>query len=190
LPSSVQLTTRERAEKAVKNFKERIFNPELELKQQRKRKEIGTIDIDWTRVKKGDLLYISSKFDKLEWWKEVGQVKHDLVYLVAPPIIAIPSSNGLLERIFSSCSWFDDSLHQSLKPRRFEMAILMSVNESFLDNGDYVPSEERAQDIVQSVIDIFEGDDDLGFDVVTDLRLDVNGDNFVVGEEDDNEDYE
>ena len=47
-PSSIQLTTRERAEKAIKNFKEQDFNPELELKQQRKQKEIGTIDIDWT----------------------------------------------------------------------------------------------------------------------------------------------
>ena len=40
---------------------------------------------------------------------------------------------------------------------------------------------------MQSVIDISEGDDDLGFDVVTDLGLDVNGYNFVVGEEDDND---
>ena len=70
------------------------------------------------------------------------------------------------------------------------MAVLLSVNELFLNNGDDVASEERAQEIVQSVIDIFEGDDDPGFDVVTDLGLDVNGDNFVVGEEDDNEDYE
>ena len=46
-------------------------------------------------MKKSDLLYISNKFDELDWWKEVGlQVKHDFVYLVAPPIIAIPSSNG------------------------------------------------------------------------------------------------
>ena len=70
------------------------------------------------------------------------------------------------------------------------MAVLLSINKSFPNNGDDVPSEERAQEIVQNVIDIFEGDDDLGFDVVTDLGLDVNGDNFVVGEEDDNEDDE
>ena len=77
-----------------------------------------------------------------------------------------------------------------MKPKQFEMAVLLSVNELFLNNGDDVPSEEMVQEIVQSVIDIFEGDDDLGFDVVTDLGLDVNGDNFIVGEEDDKEDDE
>ena len=77
-----------------------------------------------------------------------------------------------------------------MKPKQFEMAVILFIIESFLNNGDDVTSEERAQEIVQSVIDIFEGDDDLGFDVVTDLRLDVNGDNFVVGEEDDNDDDE
>ena len=139
-------------------------------------------------MKKGDLLYISSKFDNLEWWKEVGQVKHDLVYLVSPPVIAIPSSNGLLERIFSSCTWFDNSLQQSLKSKQFEMAVILFIIESFLNNGDDVTSEERAQEIVQSIIDIFEGDDDISFGVVADLGLDVNGDNFVVGDEYDEED--
>ena len=69
------------------------------------------------------------------------------------------------------------------------MAVLLSVHKLFLDNGDDVPSEERAQKIVQRLIDIFEGDDNLGFYAVTDLELvDVNGDKFVVGEEDDNKD--
>ena len=77
-----------------------------------------------------------------------------------------------------------------MKPKQFEMAVILFIIESFLNNGDDVTSEERAQEIVQSVIDIFGGDDDLGSDVVTDLGLDLNGDNFVVGEEDDNEDNE
>ena len=41
---------------------------------------------------------------------------------------------------------------------------------------------------MQKVIDIFESDDDFGFDVVTDLRLDANGENSVVGDEEDGED--
>ena len=41
---------------------------------------------------------------------------------------------------------------------------------------------------MQKVIDIFESDDDFGFDVATDLGLDVNGENFVAGDDEDNED--
>ena len=59
------------------------------------------------------LSYIFSKFNHLEWWKNVGRVKYSIIYFVAPSHMAIPSSNGFLEHIFSTCTWFDDVLATS-----------------------------------------------------------------------------
>ena len=65
--------------------------------------------IEWERVTgdEPDILYISSIFDVLEWWKSIGRDKYPLVYMVALSIIALPASNAFLERIFSTCTRFD-----------------------------------------------------------------------------------
>ena len=127
-------------------------------------------------MRNGGLLYISSKFGEVEWWIEVERRKHPLVYPMAPTVIAIPSSNGLLESFFSSYTWFDDSLHQSLKTKRFEMAVLLSVNKVLLDGSDDDPTNEKAKEIVAKVIDIFE--DNIDFDAAIDLGLHANAENF------------
>ena len=122
-------------------------------------------------------MYISSIFDRAEWLREVGRMKHPLVYPRAPAVIAIPSPDGLLERIFSSCTWFNDSLRQSLKPKQFKMAVLLSVNKVLLDESDNAPTNEKAKEIVAKVFDIFE--DDIGFDAAIDLGLDTNTEKII-----------
>ena len=85
-------------------------------------------------------------------------------------------SDGLLEFISSSYTWFDDSLHQTLKTKRFEMAVLLSVNKVLLDGSDDDPTNEKAEEIVAKVIDIFE--DNIDFDAAIDLGLHANAENF------------
>ena len=107
-------------------------------------------DVDWNKVRNNNTLYISSLFDSCEWWRNVGRKHHHLVFLVVSEIIALPSSNGFQERIFSACTWFDNPLRQSLKSTRFEMAVLLAVNESLLCNK--VPSEDELEEIVRNVV--------------------------------------
>ena len=67
---------------------EKDFNPELEIFQQLEQIKVKGNDIDWKSVKKGDMVYISSKFDQLEWWKHMGPVKYSIIYFVAPSYMA------------------------------------------------------------------------------------------------------
>jgi hypothetical protein len=91
--------------------------------------EKNASEIDWTRVKDEYLLYISSKFDVLEWWKSVGARKYPDILVAALPILGLPASNAFQERIFSACTWHDDPLNQSLQTDRFEKKVLLGVNK-------------------------------------------------------------
>ena len=79
---------------------------------------------------------------------------HPQVFSVFPAVIEHSASNDFQERIFSTCTWFDNPLRQSLQNERFEMAVLLTVNKSFLDMT--VPSEARAKEIVARVLATFE----------------------------------
>jgi len=149
----------EQAKRAVGAFMDMDFNAEEELKNQLKRKGKDGKSIDWKRVKGNDTLYISSQFDSREWWVKVGRKAHPLVFLVVPAIIALPASNGFQERTFSTCTYFDDPLRQRLKNSRFEMALLLAVNEELLTGK--VPSDEEAKEIVKKVVANFDEDIDL-----------------------------
>ena len=61
------------------------------------------------------------------------------------------------ERTFSTCTWFDDALRQRLKEGRFEMAVLLAVNNAFLEDGS-IPSEEEMKKIVEKVVRIYDND--------------------------------
>ena len=100
-------------DRAVKEFASHKFDDVTELKDKRNRvnKENDT-EIDWKRVEKGDTMCISSKFDSVEWWKNLGKDKNPLIFLAALRIIALPVSNAFVERVFSACTWFDDPLRQ------------------------------------------------------------------------------
>jgi hypothetical protein len=178
----------ERAEKAVNKFAGLYFDTEKELKAQYERMDKDPSSIDWEKVTgdEPDILYISSIFDVLEWWKSVGRDKHPLVYTVALSIIALPASNAFLERIFSTCTRFDDPLRNRLKAKRFEMTVLLAVNEVLLDNSGNVPTDEEAQNIVEKVISIF--DKDPFFDAAIDLGIDPNDDDFQAKSDDEEED--
>ena len=159
----------ERAKHAVESYMNMKFDAGEELKDQLKRMGKDHKSIDWERVKKNDTLYISSHFDSREWWVKVGRKVHPLVFLVVPAIIALPASNGFQERTFSTCTFFDDPLRQSLKDARFEMAVLLAVNEELL-SGE-VPSEDEAKKIVEKVVAKFADDADL-LDSCSDLFKD------------------
>ena len=138
------------AAKEVEAFFLQKFDPKQELKDQRDRMKKGCADIDWKRVGEGEVLYISSKFDSLEWWNKVGRESHKKVFYVAPIIIALPTHNGFQERTFSVCTWFDSPIRQRLKGSRFEMAVLLAVNEGILSLE--IPSEEEAKNIINRVV--------------------------------------
>ena len=74
-----------------------------------------------------------------------------------------------------------DALCQDLKPRTFEIAVLLAVNEALLEDDDEIPTDGRVQDIVEKVINIFESE--IGLDAAFDLGLGANTDDFVVEEE-------
>ena len=80
--------------------------------------EKDTGEVDWEKVNEVDVLYISSIFDSLEWWKAQGARNFPEIFRVALPISALPASNAFLERIFSACTYFVDPLRQSLSPLR------------------------------------------------------------------------
>ena len=96
---------------------------------------------------------MSSLFDLCEWWINVGHRENCLVYLVVPLIITLPSMNSFQECIFSTCTWFDNPLCQRLHNGRFDMAVILDVNEALLTCK--IPSEEEAKKIVERVIATF-----------------------------------
>eukprot|EP00957_Ditylum_brightwellii_P107743 8220098-Ditylum_brightwellii.AAC.1 len=64
--------------KRLQEYLDQDFDPEHELRMQYKQMGKDTNNIDWKRVKgvSPDVLYISSKFDMLEWWKTQGKTKY------------------------------------------------------------------------------------------------------------------
>ena len=82
-----------------------------------------------------------------------NQKMHRHLYLTLPKILSLPSSNMFLERIFSTCTWFDSHLRQRLADERFEMAVLIAVNDALISG--VVPTEDEAKEIVENVIATF-----------------------------------
>ena len=148
------VTAADRVDGAIEAYLNADFDPASELKAQYQRTGRNTDKVDWKRVADNETLYISSLFDSVEWWNEVGRRNHPQVFPVFPIIISLPASNDFQERIFSACTWFDDPLRQRLRDTRFEMAVLLAVNESLLSCD--VPSEEKAKEIVARVVSQFE----------------------------------
>lgn len=124
--------------KRLQEYLDQAFDPEHELRMQYKRMNKDTSDIDWKRVKgvSPDVLYISSKFDMLEWWKTQGKTKYWDVFVAGLPTMALPAANAFLERIFSTATWFDDPLRQKLGHERFEMGVLLGVNQDLRNLKD------------------------------------------------------
>ena len=87
-------------------------------------------------------------------------------------------SNGLQERIFSACTWFDNPLRQRLQNKRFEMSVILVVNESLLKCK--VPSDDEAKQIVERVIAKFDNSIDFGAELA--LGLDPDAEDFVSNE--------
>ena len=128
-------------------------------------------DIDFNKVKANKTLCISSKFDLREWWLH-SRSNHSIVYVAVPTLVSLPNSNAFQERTFSTCTYFDDPLRQRLKRERFEMAVLLAVNEALLKTE--VPSEADAKQIVSKVLATFEKSP-LVLDATEMLGLDPRG---------------
>ena len=108
------------------------------------------------------------------WWLNVGRNAHPQIYQTVPCIIAVPVSNDGQERTFSACTHFDDALRQRLKEGRFEMGVLLAVNESLLNQVDV--DEKRFKEIIKEVIDA------CGFDGQNDLGIDFESEDFIFEE--------
>ncbi len=72
------------------------------------------------------------------------------IFTIVPLLVALPSHNGFQERTFSACTWFDNPLRQSLEDERFEKAVLLAVNECFIEGE--VLTDEKAKEIVRKVV--------------------------------------
>ncbi len=166
----------EKIDRVIDTFVNQPFNAKEQLKEQMKRLKKDTKDVQWKKVdleEQFDLLYTSSKFDLCEWWLNVGLKAHPMMYNIVPAIIAEPASNDFQERTFSACTNFDDSLRQRLKEGRFEMAVLLAVNETLLKEAGEV-DEGKVKEIINSVMKTFD------FDAARDLGIDMDSENLVV----------
>lgn len=162
--------------KACKEYFSQKFIPVDELKAQFKRMGKAETDVDWEKVEGYDTLYTSSMFDLCEWWKSEGRKRFPLIFLILPSVLSVPASNAFQERIFSCCTYFDNPLRQSLKDGRFEMAVLLAVNQNILRKGKV--SEEEVEKIVDNVMKQFEGE----------TGLDPTAEDFVVVDSEDSND--
>ena len=68
----------------------KYFDVTDKLKMQHVRMNKDQSNVDWLRVKSGDVLCISSHFDGLEWWKSVCVMKYPVVLVAALPILDLP----------------------------------------------------------------------------------------------------
>jgi hypothetical protein len=139
-------------EQAIEQFVTAKFDPELEIKTQQKRKGLDwkELDIDWSRIKQNDTLYISKYFDLAEWWKSIGKHNHMLISIAVPSILSLPASNGHQDRTFSTCTHFNDKLRQRLRDDRFEMSVLIAANKSM--TSIKVPTETEAKAIIAEAV--------------------------------------
>ena len=145
--------------------------------------------IDWRAVHRGDSLYLSKIFDVAKWWATRGRLQFPLVALVAPRVLARPSSNAYQERIFSSCTYFDAKLRNRLGPQRFEMAVLLTVNCVWMEEMLKAEplSKEDVDEAAEEVLKFFgignvgglvqDEDENVVFDLTSDVDdLDITGD--------------
>ena len=76
---------------------------------------------------------ISENFQVLEWWHREGKNLHPLIYPVACLILALPDSNALQERSFSTATWIDGVLQKRQNDSTFNAKVMLKKNSKFLD---------------------------------------------------------
>ena len=121
---------------AIKKYADQVKAMDVVAKLNKQVQQLSSNkdNIEWEKVDRRDLLHISSVFDLSEWWHVVGHKAHVIVFHAVPLIISILSSNAHQECVFSACTYFDNTLLQNLKDERYEVKVLMAVNEHFMDD--------------------------------------------------------
>jgi hypothetical protein len=66
-------------------------------------------EIDKSKVRSGNWIYISKVVDVSQWWRKNG-VHHRLAERIAARHLGALDSNGLQERVFSVCKHIDNAL--------------------------------------------------------------------------------
>ena len=96
---------------AIKKYVEQVKAMDIvtKLKEQVQQLSSNKDNIDWDRVDRRDLLYIPSVFDLSKWWHVVSRKAHVIVFCAVPLIILIFLLNAYQERIFSVCTYFDNT---------------------------------------------------------------------------------
>lgn len=93
--------------------------------------KLKSSEINPSKIKNGNCLYIAEKVDVLLWWKTNASM-HFHVSRIAGASLAKPESNSLQERVFSCASLIDGKLRQRLGDVKFEMLCILSFNKSFM----------------------------------------------------------
>jgi hypothetical protein len=70
-------------------------------------------EIDKSKVRSGNWIYVSEVVNVSQWWRKNG-VHHRLVERIAAQHLGAPDSNGLQECVFSICKHIDNALQQNL----------------------------------------------------------------------------
>ena len=88
-PTSASVESMEdRMGNLVKSYMDYCRSSMQPIKAQYQRMGKETDQVDWKKVKDDEILYISSKFDSLEWWKTQGAREFAVVFRVALPSTA------------------------------------------------------------------------------------------------------
>jgi hAT family C-terminal dimerisation region len=118
------------------NFFNQSFNPQAVLSTQTRKpvtkedlEKIGTNALEWP----DNFELIAKNFDVMEWWENHGKQIYPLIYPIACLILALPDSNGMQERTFSSGTWMDGKLKKQQKDETFRMKVLLYKNKKFLE---------------------------------------------------------
>jgi len=88
-------------------------------------------EIDKSKVRSGNWIYVSEVVDVSQWWRKNG-VHHRLAKHIAARHLGAPDSNGLQERMFSVCKHIDNALRQNLGNAKFEMLLILAFNKAFI----------------------------------------------------------
>jgi hypothetical protein len=119
-------------------------------------------EIDKSKVRFGNWIYISEVVDVSQWWHKNG-VHHRLVERIAVRHFDAPNSNGLQERVFSICKHIDNTLQQNLGNAKFEMLLILVFNKAFIKDmeskdqftvDNLIASLKSATDAIEAAINI------------------------------------
>ena len=105
--------------------------------------KIGNTEEEWMQNWEA----VSLNFDCVNWWFKTGQHLYPLIFPVAVIILAMPDSNGLQERTFSTSTWMDGKLNKRQSEFTFSSKVLLYKNQGILEQFKATVKEAMRQEL-------------------------------------------